>query len=188
MLPLASEGADPPGWWGSLFLQLADGVHFGSLLFGYAFLWTVAPNWPPPSYLRPEIWPVVVAVGGAMALVAGPRLSVRGIGRGGLAWPGIALAVLGAAALTTAAASVMLDRADPAGHAYDATLWLLAGHVILHTVLTTIMLCFLAARVAAGYASPRRIGEARIVALWAEFTAVTGLMALGAAWLPGAFG
>ena len=44
MLPLASEGPDPPGWWGSLFLLLADGVHFGSLLFGYAFLWTVAPK------------------------------------------------------------------------------------------------------------------------------------------------
>ena len=38
MLPLASETADPPGWRGSLFLLLANGVHFGSLLFGYAFL------------------------------------------------------------------------------------------------------------------------------------------------------
>jgi cytochrome c oxidase subunit I+III len=188
MLPLASEGADPPGWWGSVFLQLADGVHFGSLLFGYAFLWTVAPNWPPPSYLMPEIWSVAVAVLGGVALMAGPRLAVRAIGKGGAPWPGIAFGLVGALALTTAAASVMLDRPDPAGHAYDATLWLLAGHVLLHTALTTIMLCYLAARVAAGYASPRRIGEARIVVLWSDFTAVTGLMALGAAWLPGAFG
>ena len=58
----------------------------------------------------------------------------------------------------------------------------------LHTFLSAIMLCFLAARAAASYASPARIGEARIVALWADFTVATGLVALGAAWLPGAFG
>jgi len=91
-------------------------------------------------------------------------------------------------ALAGAAATVMLDRPDPAGHAYDATLWLLAGHVAFHAGLTVIMLGYLAARVAAGYASPARNGEARIVALWADFTAATGLVALAAAWLPGAFG
>jgi cytochrome c oxidase subunit I+III len=41
------------------------------------------------------------------------------------------------------------------------------------------------ARVIAGYVSPRRIGEVRIVQLWADFTALTGLVALGAAWGPG---
>lgn len=188
MLPLASEGRDPPGWWGSLFLLLADGVHFGSLLFGYAFLWTVAPNWPPPSYLQPGGWSVALALAGAVALVAGPRLAVRAIGQSRKSWPAIALGLLGASALTAAAATVMLDRPNPAGHAYDATLWVLAGHVGFHAALTAIMLCYLAARVAAGYASPARIGEARIVSLWADFTAATGLVALGAAWMPGAFG
>ena len=57
----------------------------------------------------------------------------------------------------------------------------------LHTFLSSIMLFYLAARGAAGYASPARIGEARIVRLWADFTVATGLVALAAAWLPGAF-
>ena len=97
------------------------------------------------------------------------------------------LGIAGICALAFAAASVMLDRPNPASHAYDATLWLLAGHVLFHSVLVLIMLGYLIARVAAGYASPTRIGEARIVSLWADFTSATGLLALAAAWLPGAF-
>ena len=179
LLPVASETADPPGWWGSLFLLLADGVHFGSLVFGYAFLWTVAPNWPPQSYLSPELWPVLLALGGAAALTLGPRFIARS------PTLGLILSIFGALALSAAAVSIFLARPDPASHAYDATLWLLAGHVAFHAGLTLIMLGYLTLRRIAGHVL--RIGEARIVSLWADFTAATGLIALGAAWLPGAF-
>jgi cytochrome c oxidase subunit I+III len=161
-------------------------VHFGSLLFGYAFLWTVAPNWPPPSYLAPGLIAPALALAGAAALVAGPRLAAQSVIGGRRPW-GIALGALGVAGMGAAAASVILARPDPASHAYDATLWLLAGHVALHVFITTIMLGYVALRIRAGYASPRRIGEVRIVQLWADYTALTGLVALGAAWLPGAF-
>ena len=185
-LPTSCEVPDPPGWWGSLALLLADGVHFGSLLFGYAYLWTIAPNWPPPSWIEPGLIGPVLALAGIVCLLAGPRLTVRSILRGQGPVAGLVLALLGAGALAGAAGSVWLARPDPAGHAYDATLWLLAGHVVLHAAIALIMLGFLSARVIAGYASPRRIGEARIVRLWADFAALTGLMALAAVWLPGA--
>jgi cytochrome c oxidase subunit I+III len=187
ILPTSREVPDPPGWWGSLTLLLADGVHFGSLLFGYAFLWTIAPNWPPSSWFVPDPLGPALALAGVTGLVVGPRLTVRGIRRQGGIQPGLVIAVVGALALFAGAASVWLARPNPAGHAYDATLWLLAGHVALHATITVIMLGFLIARVAAGYASARRVGEARIVQLWADFTALTGVMALAAVWLPGVF-
>jgi cytochrome c oxidase subunit I+III len=186
-LPTSWEVADPPGWWGSLMLLLADGVHFGSLLFGYAFLWTIAPNWPPPAWVAPGITAPLLALGGIAALVVGPRLVVSAIAADRRTWPGLGLAILGTIALTMAAGSVWLSLPDPAGHAYNATLWLLAGHVALHTTITLIMLGFLSARIWAGYASSGRVGEARIVRLWADFTALTAVMALAAAWAPGAF-
>ena len=40
-----------PGWWGMLFAIVADGTLYAALLFGYLFLWTVAPAWPPPVYV-----------------------------------------------------------------------------------------------------------------------------------------
>ena len=186
LLPVASETPDPPGWWGSLFLLVADGVHFGSLVFGYAFLWTVAPNWPPPSYLSADLWAVALALGGAAALALGPRICARAIASGRGISVGLPVAVVGALALSAAAASVMLARPDPASHAYDATLWLLAGHVAFHAGLVLIMLGYLALRRIAGH--PVRLGEARIVGLWADFAAATGLVALAAAWLPGGLG
>jgi cytochrome c oxidase subunit I+III len=186
-LPTSWEVPDPPGWWGSLMLLLADGVHFGSLMFGYAFLWTIAPNWPPSSWLEPGLTPPLLALAGVGGLVLGPRRVVSGIATGRSTGAGLVLAALGAAALTAAAASVWMARPDPAAHAYDASLWLLAGHVVLHTAITLIMIGFLAARIRAGYASAGRVGEARIVQLWADFTALTACMALAAAWGPGMF-
>lgn len=188
LLPTSWEVADPPGWWGSLMLLLADGVHFGSLMFGYAFLWTIAPNWPPPTWIDPGRVGPLLALIGLVGLVIGPRLTVRAIARGRRGWGGLVVAVLAADALLLAAVSVWLARPDPASHAYDATLWLLAGHVALHAVITLIMLGFLIARVATGYTSGGRSGPARIVQLWADFTALTGLMALAAVWLPGVLG
>lgn len=184
-LPLAQDSDDPPGWWGTLFLLLADGVHLGSLLFGYAFLWTVAPDWPPPSYLQPGLWPVLAALSGALMLSAAPRLLLWAGRTAGPCWPGLITGLAGLAALAAAAASIVLERTTPHLHAYDATLWLLAGHVALHVSVAGVMFGYLALRRARGRAI--RAGAARITGLWSDFTAATGLLALGAAWLPGAF-
>jgi cytochrome c oxidase subunit I+III len=174
-LPTASEVADPPGWWGSVFLLVADATLFGSLLFGYAFLFTVAPNWPPPVWATPGILPAVLAALGAVLAVFGLR-AVAGVA-------GLAITATGLTALFAATVSLPLGVPDPTAHAYDATVWVLAGFVLFHTALAIVMAMFVIARARSGFVSI--MGEARIVRLWVDFAVATAALALVAAWLPG---
>ncbi|EIM26779.1 cytochrome c oxidase subunit I [Microvirga lotononidis] len=184
VLPPATEVERPPGWWGSLFLLLADGVFFGSLLFGYAFLWTVAPNWPPPAWLEPGLRGPLLALGGAVLALGGIRLADRALRRDGGPWLGLLLSLAGLSALGAAAVTV-LTRTSHDAHAYDATLWVVAGYVVFHATVAGLMTVFLALRAAGGYLSARRVGEARVVRLWTDYAVAVALLGLGAAWLPG---
>ncbi|MEZ0167403.1 cytochrome c oxidase subunit I [Microvirga sp. TS319] len=179
----ASEVARPPGWWGSLFLLLADGVFFGALLFGYVFLWTVAPNWPPPAWLEPGLSGPLLALGGAVLAFGGIRLADRAIRCNAGPWLGLLLSLAGLAALGSAAITV-LARTTHDAHAYDATLWVVAGYVVFHAAVAGLMTVFLVLRAGAGYLSARRIGEARIVRLWIDYAVAAAVLGLGAAWLP----
>lgn len=48
-VPLECETTDGPGRWGMIVTLLANGALFMSLLFGWFYLWTAAPQWSAPT-------------------------------------------------------------------------------------------------------------------------------------------
>ncbi|MBX9454602.1 MAG: cytochrome c oxidase subunit I [Rhizobium sp.] len=184
-LPLASETAEPPGWWGTIFLLLANSVFFGSLMFGYAFLWTVAPNWPPPAYVQPGLVSPALALAGVIAGTLGIRGAERRVRAGQAIGLPIAMGTGGLLAILAALLMILFRVPDPARHAYDATVWVIAGYAFFHVLLAAVMMLYVSARDRAGYLSPNRCGEPRIVRLWTDYAAAVTLLGGGAICLPG---
>jgi len=179
---------DAPGWWGTRFLLIADGTMLASLLFGYLFLWTAGPNWPPPAFIDPGIVIPVLVVGGlALAWVASlvaVRRNAAGKGRGAI----MALLASAAGSLVAMAAFgavpvVLID--SPTTHAYDASVTILALYAAFHCAISALISGFVAARVAAGFTSPRRTLEPRVAQLWAAYGAIAGsIVAIALFFLP----
>ncbi|WP_340160545.1 cytochrome c oxidase subunit I [uncultured Hoeflea sp.] len=184
-VPTIAEVSRPPGWWGSVFLLVANATLFGSLLFGYAFLWTIAPGWPPPAFIAPSLPTMLAAAVGATLAVTGVAIAVRTNRNGGTPVSGLLAAVAGALGLVAVFAMMLWSAPAAAGHAYNATVMVLGSYGLVHAALASLMLIFLLARHRAGYMSQRRRGELAIVKVWTMYLAgVTGLV-VPAVYLPG---
>ncbi|MDJ0278129.1 cytochrome c oxidase subunit I [Sphingomonas sp. 2R-10] len=176
MLPIAGESGGTTGWWGSVFALTASGTLFASLLFGYAFLWTVAPDWPPRQLIARAPFELALAIAGALVAVVAAR---RGQWLAALAGQG---AIVAAMVLL-----IVLRLPSPTSHAYAATGATVAAYAIFHAALAVWMLAFLRARIAAGFVGGRRQGEPRIVRLWSDHAAGAGIVAALVVALPGWF-
>src|SRR5690606_1729669 len=124
-VPNAAMTDRSPGWWGSIFLLTANATFFGALLFGFAFLWTVAPGWPPPVWFAPSAVEFALGLLGAVVAPAAMHHAIRTNRRGGNPDPGLVFALIGAIALALACAILMVRTPSPMGHAYGATLFVL---------------------------------------------------------------
>ncbi|MCO6050230.1 cytochrome c oxidase subunit I [Mesorhizobium sp. RP14(2022)] len=181
-LPAHWEAREAPGWVGSLFLLGADATLGASLLFGYAFLWTIAPNWPPPELVAGG-WPEASAalLGVALATLAAGRTTVAVLG-GKLdkAKRMLLLAGTAQAVVIVALASLVLRHLpDPTIHAYGAACATLVAYAVLHAAIALMMALFVSRRIAAGYVSPARTLEPRVATLFTAFAgAATGLVLL----------
>ncbi|MFX0546578.1 cytochrome c oxidase subunit I [Roseovarius sp. S1116L3] len=184
-LPSAATARRSPGWWGSAFLLTANATFLGSLLFGFAFLWTVAPGWPPPEWFAPSVPELALGLfGGALSALM-MRVAIRTGQGGGGQVPWLALAGLGSLALAVACTAMMVRTPAPDAHAYGATLFVLGAYGLFHAALAALMVSFLIARVLKGYTSPARLAEFPIVRLWIDYAAMIGALVLLAAHLPG---
>jgi cytochrome c oxidase subunit I+III len=186
-LPHATGVDRSPSWWGSVFLLTANATFFGSLLFGFAFLWTVAPNWPPPAWFAASPLEFALGVGGAALAVIAIRRAAQANGDGGDLRLWLALTFTGALALAIAAGAIVLRAPTPGEHAYGATLVVLGGYALFHAALGMLMTAFLAARVARGFTSPVRRAEFPVVRLWVDYLAGVGALVLVVSHLPGLF-
>lgn len=184
-VPNIAEVDRPPGWWGSAFLLVANATFFGSLLFGYAFLWTVAPGWPPSAFVEPSFLVIILVLAGVAIGVTGVAIAVRNNRIGKHPAGGILLGLGGTIGVAAAVGLFLAGAPAPTTHAYGATLWVLGVYCLLHALLAVLMLVFLLLRCRAGYISARRRAELAIVPLWIGYMGVVTLLVTIAAYLPG---
>jgi cytochrome c oxidase subunit I+III len=187
MLPGAEVAHHAPGVVGLAWTLVADGTFFASLLFGYAYLGTIAPGWPPPQWVQAGVLLPALAVLALAAPVAAlrraHRANLRDDSAGRDRWM-LAAAGLGLVAAALVFASVWPGMPPPRSHAYAAIVAVCLGYALVHACIGTVMAAFCWARGRAGYLSPRRTVELRVARLWWRFTAATGILTLAAIHLP----
>jgi cytochrome c oxidase subunit I+III len=175
-LPTYSSGPASVGWWAMFITMIGDMTAFSSLVFGYFFFWTIHDDFPPDSSVGPGgFWPLL-ALGLVLAAWA-LTWAARGLNRCDLRVPfylamtvAVLLALGGGAALL---AGPWVHGMDPTAHAYQATVWLLAGWTALHVAGGVVMQMYCLAKRMAGRMTAIHDIDIHNVALYWHFVAIT---------------
>jgi cytochrome c oxidase subunit I+III len=179
-VPPHTEVAGAPSWLALICALFADGTLFASLVVGTFYLWIAAPNWSAGARPQPS-WILALAALIGLALAAAcARGSLRAAsgGHGSRGWIILtAAALLAAIAAVTGMIAGVVPR--PQDHALGATAAALLGYVFLHAAIGVLFLVSNLLRLCAGFISPRRLSDLRLTRLWLDYTATTGLIALG---------
>ena len=179
--PTHRETAGAPGWWGSAFLLVADGTLLASLLFGYAFLWVVAPNWPPPALIDGGLALGLVAAAAAAAGTALARWSLAAARTGALKAARRAAIAASVAQAVTILALLSLGATalpSPQSHAYAAASWALLAYGAIHAFLGLLCAAFSQARIASGHVAGARWLEPSIARLFNDYAGAAVLIVL----------
>jgi cytochrome c oxidase subunit I+III len=168
----------PSGWWGMGVALLANASLLASLLFGTLYVATVAPESPPRAWFGLYPGPALVGVAtlatGAFAAQRALAATMAASGARSL-WLMVA-ALAGLLACAAALWVPLLATPSPRAHAYVALVTMLAGYVALHAFLGAILAAYVLLRVRAGYVSPLRSVDPRILLQWWAYTAASGLL------------
>jgi cytochrome c oxidase subunit I+III len=178
-LPLHHQDPYGPGWWGTLLGLTANAALYASLLFGYYFLWTVRPDWPPAGVALEGLIAPALGLGLLLASSVAVHAGVRALAQARPAGlqTALVLAVLLALGFLVAQWASMAGYAVPATeHAYSALVHVIVGYQILHVVLAMLMALFVIARVRAGYVGPDRQLAARVLALFWHYTVLAWVL------------
>jgi cytochrome c oxidase subunit I+III len=99
--------------------------------------------------------------------------------------PGLVAAAIGDVLLMASAALLLAAAPDPAGHAYGATVAVVAGYALVHAGLALLLTAYCLARLRAGFISARRQTELRVARLWTDYAGLVALVAAAACLAPG---
>ncbi|KPP88614.1 cytochrome c oxidase subunit I [Erythrobacter sp. HL-111] len=185
-VPLHPAVRGGPGWWGLVFTLVFDATLIASLLFGYVFLLTIAPNWPPPAFVDPDPTVAAASLAGLGALWLGADRAERANRHGGTGDPAAWLVLCGGGGIASGASLLLVPLllAPPAAeHAYGAAVLMLSATAILHSTLAAIGAVFVLARLRAGYVSATRAGDLVTLRLFCRFAAGAGAVILLAIYL-----
>src|SRR5690606_29881434 len=133
---------------------LANGALYMALLFGWFYLWTVAPQWQLPADSR-VAWPMWLLA--CVLMVLGwwcfrrRVLRLRDGEDQGLARALWAIAALGLVQCLTLAAAWHGSVLAPRATAHDAVITVFLLYLLLHCALATLMTALQALRVRYGY-------------------------------------
>jgi cytochrome c oxidase subunit I+III len=180
-LPVYEHGSVSHSWWAMAVLIAASAACSASLVFGYFFLWTITPVWPPAGQPLPGLGlPLLSAalLAGSFAVLQLADRSARAGGRLSLQ-----MLVLGGVALLVAASSVDVWAVWSSGllpnrHSYGAVVYGLVGWQGFHVVVTMIMALYTVARSVAGLITENRRVTFENTALFWRYTVGLGIVAL----------
>ncbi|UZD54060.1 cytochrome c oxidase subunit I [Caldimonas aquatica] len=140
-LRLHSRTFDGPGLWGMGSTLLADTALYGSLVFGWLYLWVVAPEFEPPAQSPVS----ATALAAAAALATAAAGSLRHVqahlrrGHDGRLVPGLVLAtLLGAAHCAVLGWQIAQAPLVPQRSAHDAVMIFMLIYAVVHGALATV--------------------------------------------------
>jgi cytochrome c oxidase subunit I+III len=174
--PLHTHTFDGPGRWGMGVTLIANASLFLALLFGWFYLWTVAPHWEAPA-ASPLPWSVLLPAGLLVTIATlWLRRIVASLHRGtaanlqmqfwGVAGLGLAYVAVLVQVLTAAPLSATLT-------AHDAVITVFLVYLLLHGALASILAALQALRVRRGYVGPHAPYEPGVVGAWWLYTLLT---------------
>lgn len=141
-LPFHSRTTDGPGRWGMIITMMANGTFFVSLIFGWLYLWAVAPEWEAPAQSPLPLGALVAA--GVVLLLAAAAFR-RGSGRLAAGQgDGVGPALAAATGLGLVPCGLLIWIAlgsglTPTVLAHDSVLAVLLCYLIFHTALAVIL-------------------------------------------------
>lgn len=190
--PLHSRTLNGPGLWGMVVSLMADGTFFVSLLFGWFYLWTAAPEWAVPEHPSVQLLPMIFSGVLLSMAVAVYWVLVWRLRRGQGAHLEIGLwlvAAVGVGHWALLAGQLVSAPLAPTERSHDAVLTVILLYLLLHSGLAVIFTALQAVRVRLGYTAARLPYEPVVIQpFWLYTLAVYWVSFLAFLLLPNAWG